>query len=173
MVDATYRFINNNISIENRSGKINKIILKNFMCHSNLSMEFNKNVNLLIGNNGSGKSAVLTALIVGLGSKSSATNRCTNITQLIKRGETFGSVEIHIANNCDQGYDRETYGNEIIVHRTFSSSGTSNYRIKKASGQTISSSRKDLMKILLFMNIQVDNPVCVLNQDASRAFLKE
>lgn len=171
MVDDTHRFNKN--SIANRSGKINKIILKNFMCHSNLIIEFNKNVNLLVGNNGSGKSAVLTALIVGLGSKSSATSRCTNIAQLIKRGESSGSVNIHIANNCDQGYDRETYGNEIIVQRTFTSDGSSTYRIKKSSGQVISSSRKDLMKILLFMNIQVDNPVCVLNQDASRAFLKE
>ncbi len=161
------------VSVINRSGKINKIVLKNFMCHSNLVIEFNKNVNLLIGNNGSGKSAILTALIVGLGSKSSATSRCTNIAQLIKRGETSGSVAIHIANNCDQGYDRETYGNEIVVQRTFSSEGSSTYRIKKASGQVVSSSRKDLLKILLFMNIQVDNPVCVLNQDASRAFLKE
>lgn len=157
----------------NRSGKINKIILKNFMCHSNLIIEFNKNVNLLIGNNGSGKSAILTALIVGLGSKSSATSRCTNIAQLIKRGESSGSVAIHIANCCNQGYDRETYGPEIVVQRTFSSDGSSTYRIKKASGQVVTSSRKDLMRILLFMNIQVDNPVCVLNQDASRAFLKE
>ncbi|XP_037041026.1 structural maintenance of chromosomes protein 6 isoform X2 [Bradysia coprophila] len=171
MVDTSVQLKMNPIA--NRSGKINKIILKNFMCHSNLVIEFNKNVNLLIGNNGSGKSAILTALIVGLGSKSSATSRCTNIAQLIKRGETSGSVVIHIANNCEQGYDRETYGPEIIVQRTFSSSGSSSYRIKKSSGQLVTSSRKDLMKILLFMNIQVDNPVCVLNQDASRAFLKE
>lgn len=157
----------------NRSGKINKMILRNFMCHSNLVMEFHKNSNLLIGNNGSGKSAVLTALIVGLGSKSSATNRCTNIAQLIKRGESSGSVVIHLSNTCEQSYDRATYGNEIIVQRTFSQDGSSSYKIKKASGQVVSSSRKDLMKILLFMNIQVDNPVCVLNQDASRAFLKE
>lgn len=171
MIDATDGLNNN--SIGNRSGKINKIILKNFMCHSNLVIEFNKSVNLLVGNNGSGKSAILTALIVGLGSKSSATSRCTNIAQLIKRGESSGSVVIHIANNCDQGYDRETYGNEIIVQRTFSSDGSSNYRIKKSTGQVVSSSRKDLMKILLFMNIQVENPVCVLHQDASRSFLKE
>ncbi|KAG4076078.1 hypothetical protein HA402_011424 [Bradysia odoriphaga] len=171
MVDTSVRLKTNPIT--NRSGKINKIVLKNFMCHSNLVIEFNKNVNLLIGNNGSGKSAILTALIVGLGSKSSATSRCTNIAQLIKRGETSGSVVIHIANNCEQGYDRETYGPEIVVQRTFSSSGSSSYRIKKSSGQLVTSSRKDLMKILLFMNIQVDNPVCVLNQDASRAFLKE
>lgn len=156
-----------------RSGKIRKITLKNFMCHGNLSIEFNSNANLLIGNNGSGKSAILTALIVGLGSKSSATNRCTNITQLIKRGENSASVVVHISNSCEQSYDHETYGNEIVVQRTFSSTGSSSYRIKKSTGQVVSNNRKDLMKILLSLNIQVDNPVCVLNQDASRAFLKE
>lgn len=171
MVDTSVRLKNN--SVANRSGKINQIVLKNFMCHSHLNIEFNKNANLLIGNNGSGKSAILTALIVGLGSKSSATQRCTNVAQLIKRGETSGSVVIHINNSCDQGYDRETYGSEIIVQRSFTSDGSSTYRIKNSSGKLVSSSRKDLLKILLFMNIQVDNPVCVLNQDASRAFLKE
>lgn len=170
MVDASMPPIRDSAK---RSGKINKIVLKNFMCHSNLVIEFNKSVTLLVGNNGSGKSAVLTALVVGLGSKSSATNRCTNIGQLIKRGETNGSVTIHISNSCEQGYERELYGPEIVVQRSFSINGSSSYRIKKASGQVVSTNRKDLLKILLFMNIQVDNPVCVLNQDASRAFLKE
>lgn len=171
MIDTTNRFNAN--AIGNRSGKINKIILKNFMCHSNLVIEFNKSVTFLVGNNGSGKSAILTALIVGLGSKSSATGRCTSITSLVKRGETSASVVIHLNNNCDQGYDRDIYGNEIIVQRTFSSNGSSTYRIKSSTGQVISSSCKDLMKIVLFMKIQVENPVCVLNQEASRSFLKE
>jgi structural maintenance of chromosomes protein 6 len=62
-----------------RSGKIQKMILKNFMCHSNMLVDFNKRVNLLVGNNGSGKSAVLTALIVGLGSSASVTNRSNSL----------------------------------------------------------------------------------------------
>lgn len=49
------------------------------MCHQNLEVDFNKRTNLLIGNNGSGKSAVLTALIIGLGCKANATNRSSNI----------------------------------------------------------------------------------------------
>jgi hypothetical protein len=62
-----------------RSGKILKMILKNFMCHGNLLVDFNKRVNILVGNNGSGKSAVLTALIIGLGSKAAATNRSSSL----------------------------------------------------------------------------------------------
>lgn len=62
-----------------RSGKVIQIVLKNFMCHSNLVVNFNNRINLLVGNNGSGKSAILTALIIGLGSKSTATSRCNNM----------------------------------------------------------------------------------------------
>lgn len=50
-----------------KSGKIKKIQLKNFMCHSNFQVVLNKNVNVFVGLNGSGKSAILTALAIGLG----------------------------------------------------------------------------------------------------------
>lgn len=62
-----------------RSGKISRIVLINFMCHKNYAVDFNLRTNLLVGNNGSGKSAILTALIIGLGCKSAATSRSTNI----------------------------------------------------------------------------------------------
>lgn len=62
-----------------RVGKIVRMQLKNFMCHSNLVVDFNQRTNLLVGNNGSGKSAVITALIIGLGAKASTTNRSKSI----------------------------------------------------------------------------------------------
>ena len=62
-----------------RSGKILTVKLRNFMCHSNLTVDFNARTNLLVGQNGSGKSAILTALIIGLGSKANATNRSSSI----------------------------------------------------------------------------------------------
>lgn len=62
-----------------RSGKILAVKLRNFMCHKNLTVDFNQRTNLLVGNNGSGKSAVLTALIIGLGCKANATNRSNSI----------------------------------------------------------------------------------------------
>lgn len=45
------------------------------MCHENLLMEFNDKINLLVGNNGSGKSAIITALAIGLGADARVTNR--------------------------------------------------------------------------------------------------
>lgn len=69
--------VNNNYS--RRAGTINYMILKNFMCHSLLEVNFTNNISIIIGKNGSGKSAILTALIVGLGGKASLTNRGTSV----------------------------------------------------------------------------------------------
>lgn len=62
-----------------RSGKVARIVLQNFMCHSNFAVDFNDHINLMVGQNGSGKSAVLTALIIGLGSKASVTSRSSSL----------------------------------------------------------------------------------------------
>lgn len=62
-----------------RSGKLLRMRLINFMCHENLVINFHNRINLLIGNNGSGKSAILTALVIGLGSNARITNRSKNI----------------------------------------------------------------------------------------------
>lgn len=45
------------------------------MCHSFFEIDLNGNINYVIGRNGSGKSAILTALIVGLGGKATTTSR--------------------------------------------------------------------------------------------------
>lgn len=61
--------------LKGRAGRILKIYLKNFMCHSALEINLNSNTNFIVGRNGSGKSAILTALIVGLGGRARTTNR--------------------------------------------------------------------------------------------------
>ncbi len=71
-------------------------------------------------------------------------------------------------------FSENIYGKSIVIVRTINgNSGASTYKIKSENGRVISSSRNELLKLTLFMNIQVENPVLVLNQDASRSFLKE
>lgn len=60
-------------------GKVKKIRVHNFMCHDALEITLNKNVNFIVGRNGSGKSAILTALTVGLGARANVTSRGTSV----------------------------------------------------------------------------------------------
>lgn len=92
---------------------------------------------------------------------------------LIKHGEASASVEIHIYNGGEDAYEPETYGHEIVVVRNIGRSGASKYKLKSANGTIVSASKSELEKMMFYMNIQVDNPVCILNQEAARSFLKE
>lgn len=49
------------------------------MCHTALEVNFNERVNFVIGANGSGKSAILTALTLGLGARAKITDRGKDI----------------------------------------------------------------------------------------------
>ncbi|XP_035780884.1 structural maintenance of chromosomes protein 6-like [Anopheles albimanus] len=163
----------NEESEEVRNGKVLRMVLKNFMCHRHMVVEFNKRANLLVGKNGSGKSAILAAMTIGLGCNAMQTNRCSSLKDLIKHGESQAVIEIHLENSNFDCYERERYGSRIVCERTISATGAGSYKLKNANGHTISTSRNELQKILLAFNIQVDNPICVLNQDLARSLLKD
>lgn len=62
-----------------QAGTIVQMTLKNFMCHSELVVTFRNNSTIIVGKNGSGKSSILTALIVGLGGKAVLTDRGSSV----------------------------------------------------------------------------------------------
>ncbi|KAK7485360.1 hypothetical protein BaRGS_00023459 [Batillaria attramentaria] len=152
-------------------GIVEHIHLRNFMCHSRLDVPLYPHVNFIVGNNGSGKSAVVTALVVGLGGKAAVTNRGTQIKSFIKYGKQTGEVEIRLRNRGPDAYRPTEYGDSITVVRKFSADGGSRYMLKSVHGKLVSDKREELHKILDQFNIQVDNPVAILNQDTSRNFL--
>ncbi|XP_044253818.1 structural maintenance of chromosomes protein 6 [Tribolium madens] len=156
---------------QRRAGTIIRMALKNFMCHSLLEVDLNENVTIIIGRNGSGKSAILTALVVGLGGRASLTNRGNSIKSFIKAGKASGSVEIELHNVGSMAYRPNVYGDKITIIRNLTASGGSAYRIKAADGAVISTQLSEIHNITTSLNIQVDNPVCILNQDTSRNFL--
>lgn len=70
-------------------GIIEEIRCTNFMCHEQLTVPLGPLINFIIGHNGSGKSAVLTALTLCLGGKATATNRGQNLKSFIKEGREY------------------------------------------------------------------------------------
>ena len=63
------------VNVAAEHGIIERVECYNFMCHEHFSVELGPLINFIVGKNGSGKSAVLTALTLCLGGKASATNR--------------------------------------------------------------------------------------------------
>ncbi|NWV42847.1 SMC6 protein, partial [Grantiella picta] len=155
-------------------GIIESIQLKNFMCHSNLGpFQFGSNLNFVVGTNGSGKSSVLTALIVGLGGKATATNRGSSLKTFIQKGETSADISITLRNQGGEAFKPELYGTSITVNQHINQDGSRTYKLKSKSGTIISSKKEELISILDHFNIQVvDNPVSVLTQEMSKQFLQ-
>ncbi|KAK2520159.1 Smc6 [Columba livia] len=154
-------------------GIIESIQLKNFMCHSMLGpFQFGSNLNFVVGNNGSGKSSVLTALIVGLGGKATATNRGSSLKMFVRDGENSADISITLRNQGRDAFKPEVYGDSIIVSQHINLDGSRSYRLKSKSGTLISSKKEELVGILDHFNIQVDNPVSVLTQEMSKHFLQ-
>ncbi|KAL5533334.1 SMC6 [Sanghuangporus sanghuang] len=152
-------------------GIIQSLELQQFMCHSRLSFVFGPQINFIIGHNGSGKSAVLTALTIALGGKAAVTGRGSGLKSFIQEGKTWAEVTVAIKNEGDEAYKSEIYGKSIIVTRNFTKSGSSSYKIKSKDGKTISTKKDELARILDHMNIQVDNPMNILTQDSARQFI--
>ncbi|XP_010902931.2 structural maintenance of chromosomes protein 6 [Esox lucius] len=153
-------------------GIVESISLKNFMCHSMLGpFTFGPNVNFVVGNNGSGKSAVLTALMVGLGGKATTTNRGSSLKGFVKEGESSADVSITLRNRGKDAYKPELFGQAIIVDLKINREGLRTYKLKSQAGQLVSGKKEELSAILDHFNIQVDNPVSMLTQEMSKHFL--
>ena len=75
-----------------QNGVLESVVCTNFMCHSKLSVTFGPLINFIIGHNGSGKSAVLTAIQICLGGKATSTNRGQTLKAFIKEGQEYAHI---------------------------------------------------------------------------------
>ncbi|KAL7790371.1 hypothetical protein V8C37DRAFT_185899 [Trichoderma ceciliae] len=153
------------------SGIIESITCYNFMCHERLHVELGPLINFIVGENGSGKSAVLTALTLCLGGKASDTNRGGSLKSFVKEGREHGSLVVKIKNAGSDSYQPDTYGSSIIVERHFSRSGSSGFKIKTEQGKIVSTKKQEVEEISEWYALQIGNPLTVLSQDNARQFL--
>ena len=153
------------------SGILESVHVINFMCHENYIFELGPLINFICGKNGSGKSAILTAITLCLGGKASSTNRGQSLKSFVKEGKENATITVRIRNKGDGAYMPAEYGDMILVERTFSRSGSSGFKLKSDNGRILSCRRADLDEICDHFGLQIDNPLTVLSQDAARQFI--
>ncbi|KAL7001724.1 Structural maintenance of chromosomes protein 6A [Sarracenia purpurea var. burkii] len=153
-----------------QAGIISKIRLENFMCHSNLEIEFGDWVNFITGRNGSGKSAILTALCVAFGCRAKGTQRAATLKDFIKTGCSYAVVYLEIKNQGDDAFKPDVYGDVITIERRISET-TSSTVLKNHQGRKVAGRKEDLRELIEHFNIDVENPCVIMSQDKSREFL--
>ena len=155
------------------AGKFVRVTMVNFMCHGHLVVELGPRINYIIGENGSGKSAVLTALTVTLGAKAKSVGRSStrSLKGMIKSGTNVAKLSVVISNDGDEAFSPEVYGKSIVVERTLVNAGTNTLKIKNERGETIGTKNDDLERITDFFAIDVDNPIVVMTQEQAKGFL--
>eukprot|EP01018_Ginkgo_biloba_P007528 Gb_31282 [translate_table: standard] len=152
------------------AGIIMKIRVENFMCHSSLQIEFSEWVNFITGQNGSGKSAILTALCVAFGIKAKGTQRATSLKDFIKTGCSYALVIVEMKNEGEDAYKHEVYGDKIIIERRITET-TNSTVLKDYLGKKVAHRREELHELVEHFNIDVENPCVIMTQDKSREFL--
>lgn len=158
-------------TLPSTAGIISRIVLQNFMCHEFFELELGPKINFIIGRNGSGKSAVITGITVGLGCKANEIDRGKNLKNLIKRGSRTAKISITFANRGEEAFEHDIYGDEITIERVLKLDGGGGYYIKLAEGKTILTKKRDLDEILEFFDVSVNNPLAFLSQTNAKTFL--
>lgn len=166
---ARNQLIGENHAAEN--GIIESVTMINFMCHEKLHVTLGPLINFIIGENGSGKSAILTAITLCLGGKASTTNRGGSLKSFVKGDQEHASLIIRLKNQGEDAYRPDVYGDAIIVERHFSKAGTSGYKLKNETGRLISTKKADVEELIEYFQMQVDNPMNVMSQDNARQFI--
>ncbi|KAE8752800.1 hypothetical protein FOCC_FOCC000538 [Frankliniella occidentalis] len=156
------------------SGIILEVRMENFLSHQSMVVYLNKDINFIIGDNGSGKSAILTAIIVALGGNATSTGRGIALKDFIRRGSSVAKVICIISNSHERwSFKREIYGRKILIERTLLMEGASRIKIKSESGKLVSTKMEELRAMTLRLGIQVTNPISVLDQNSARHFVNE
>lgn len=79
---------------------ITSLKLQNFRNYNELSLDFNKDINIIYGNNAQGKTNILESIFVTSIGKSFRTNKDK---ELIKLGEEFSIIEVEFSKSDRNG----------------------------------------------------------------------
>ena len=124
--------------------RINRVELKNYRIHRELSVDFAPGINLLLGKNGSGKSSILEAIGIAMFSNSPR----SSLEETVSDGEKSGSILIEFLGN-DQI--------EYIVEKKIGSTNRHIFYKKNEANEKITDSSSIIKKIKALCGIPKDS----------------
>lgn len=130
-----------------------RITVKNFVTYTKATFNCGPSLNMIIGPNGTGKSTLVCAICLGLGSKPAVLGRSKDIGEYVKHGHKEAEIEVELA-----GEEGKT--NPIIHHTIKRDGNKSTWRI---NGQQ--TTHKQVITLIRKYNIQIDNLCQFLPQD--------
>uniref|UniRef100_A0A336MNE2 Structural maintenance of chromosomes protein 5 n=1 Tax=Culicoides sonorensis TaxID=179676 RepID=A0A336MNE2_CULSO len=143
-----------------KRGKIFSVACNDFVTYNEVMFFPGEYLNIVIGPNGTGKSTLVSAIVIGMGGKPELLSRSSDLTDWIKHGCEEAFIEIHVFEN-DEG------DNFIAFQRMFNRNGLDEYKIDEKRY-----SRKQFLLKVKEYNIQVDNLCQFLPQDRVQDFAK-
>lgn len=140
-------------------GSIVRIKLVKFLTYDEVEFKTGPSLNVIIGPNGTGKSAIVCAICLGLAGKTSWLGRATDPKDFIKYGAQSAKTEIELFNPFDEC--------NYVVTREISHNKASHWWINKRT-----STQKAVEELVAKLNIQVGNLCQFLPQEKVAEFAR-
>lgn len=140
-------------------GKIKSVAVKDFVTYDVVIFYPDEHLNIIIGPNGTGKSTIVAAIVLGMGGNCKLLSRSGSIEDYIKNGKEMAKIEVALYKN--------SRGDIMMFNRTFNRSGMDRFEI---DGTKVS--HKEFLKRVKDLNIQIDNLCQFLPQDRVQDFTK-
>lgn len=99
-----------------------------------------RNLNLIIGPNGTGKSTIVCAIVLGLGGRTSIIGRATTLGEYVKTGCQEAKIELHL----------QDVEKSVVITRKFNTNSNSTWLLD--GKPTI---QKEVLSVTEKFNIQV------------------
>lgn len=145
-VDSDEEVVNESITSQagriSGGGKIFSIYLKNFTTHSEVTVYPGQQLNILIGPNGTGKSAIVAAIILGMGGSTKILSEHNKLSDYVKNGKDRATIRLVLF--------RDSNGTKSEFRRDF---GRDNKSVFTIDGAKIT--EKQYLKAVYDLNIQV------------------
>lgn len=136
------------------------------MTYSETEVRPGPNLNMVLGPNGTGKSAIVCCIIVGLAGEVGLTGRGASPADFVKRNTDWATTYIELYNNKGPNYS---------VERKISITNRSRFKIDHKSEWKINGKpclKSEVQALTKKLNIKVDNLCQFLPQDSVTQFVK-